>query len=392
MLDGQAIGPSGLLPLRQGVQAQPATAAPVPDETRVVALDGLRGLMTLFVLISHFFAEVPNGSQLFAVGWIGVTMFFVLSGYLVGKLVLEKKDHSNFFAVFYVRRACRTLPVYIVCVLVVFLCLRVFAAQPWMHTGIAFPLWSYLTFNQNFFMVATDNIGDHWLAPTWTLSVEEHFYLLAPAVFIFVPRRHLLSVLIAAGLATILFRIVVSTTAWLPAMSLLVLLPGVADALICGLLAAVLIKIDTVRWARYDNLLRVAPIVLLLGAAALRLVDGATGNSFRIFGPLLVALACASFILSVVRGAPEANRLRSKMLCFFGATSYSVYLTHLAVLGLMHGLLLGRAPDVGTFQELAVTVAALPVAVFVGWALTKLVEEPITSYGRSWKWSYAARA
>jgi peptidoglycan/LPS O-acetylase OafA/YrhL len=59
------------------------------------------------------------------------------------------------------------------------------------------------------------------------------------------------------------------------------------------------------------------------------------------------------------------------------------------VLGLMHGFLLGTPPDLATAPQLLVTLAALPVAVLMGWALTKIVEEPITAYGRSWKWGEA---
>jgi peptidoglycan/LPS O-acetylase OafA/YrhL len=61
------------------------------------------------------------------------------------------------------------------------------------------------------------------------------------------------------------------------------------------------------------------------------------------------------------------------------------------VLGLIHGFVLGAIPDLTTLPQLAVTIAAFPVAVFVGWALTKVVEEPITAYGRSWKWSEQRR-
>jgi peptidoglycan/LPS O-acetylase OafA/YrhL len=92
-----------------------------------------------------------------------------------------------------------------------------------------------------------------------------------------------------------------------------------------------------------------------------------------------------------VRGAPEAHRLESRFYRFWGNNSYSIYLTHLAVLGLMHGLILGAKPDIATGTQIAVTLAALPVCALVGYVLTKLVEEPITSYGRSFRWSDAGR-
>ena len=98
----------------------------------------------------------------------------------------------------------------------------------------------------------------------------------------------------------------------------------------------------------------------------------------KFFGFFLVSLGCAAFILGLTLGTPEAKRFTSPTLCFFGNTSYSVYLTHVAILGLMHGLLLGSQPDIASWRQIAVTIAALPVAALVGWIFTKIVEEPIT--------------
>jgi peptidoglycan/LPS O-acetylase OafA/YrhL len=109
--------------------------------------------------------------------------------------------------------------------------------------------------------------------------------------------------------------------------------------------------------------------------------------SFAIFGPLAVGIACAFYIFNLARSTLEARSYQSRVLRFFGSISYSTYLTHLAVLGLLHGLLLDAKPDLTGLPQLATTVTALPVATAVGWVLTKLAGEPITAYGRSWKWS-----
>jgi peptidoglycan/LPS O-acetylase OafA/YrhL len=98
------------------------------------------------------------------------------------------------------------------------------------------------------------------------------------------------------------------------------------------------------------------------------------------------------YILAIVRGSPEGKRLEHPFYCFFGTNSYSIYLTHLTVLGLMHGLLLNSTPDISTATQLAVTFAALPVSAFIGWLFTQIVEHPITNYGRTWKWSRELRA
>ncbi len=365
--------------------ALPGRLAPALTEPRVVCLDGLRGLMTILVVLSHYFGEVPHGVRVAMVGWIAVDMFFVLSGYLVGKLIIEKKHHANFLAVFYTRRACRTLPIYAVCVALNALMIALIDAS-WTDADDRFPLWSYLTFTQNFFMARSGSIGAHWLSPTWTLAIEEHFYLVIPAAFLLVARRGLVKLLLAGALAAIAARAAIfASGAHAPEMAASVLLPTRADVLICGLLAAVAIKSDGVPWHRIKGALRVAPILLLVAAAMLDLVDDQAAYLFTVLGPTLTAVACAVFLLALVRNAPEAEHFRSSTLCFFGEISYAVYLIHLPVLGILHGVLLGGRPDIATASQWAVTAAALPVCGAIAFVLTRLVEQPLTAYGRSWR-------
>ena len=369
----------------------PTTAADTPAvEARVVCLDGVRGLMTILVLVSHYFGEVPHGFHALMFAWVAVDMFFVLSGYLVGKLILEKQHHDNFFQVFYVRRVCRTLPIYFVCLAISIVLMGIFSA-PWVDADHAFPIWSYFTFTQNFFMAGMSGIGAHWLSPTWTLAIEEHFYLIVPFLFFIIPRRRLGLALAAIAVGALAIRAGVYEFLEHPGFIGLVLLPTRADVLTAGLLAALAIKTDWVPWQRIDYSLRVAPIVLLAAASILRLADGGADHRFAIFGPMLVSVACAMFLVSLVRGAPEAKRFHSKFLGFFNTTSYAVYLTHLPVLGLMHGLLLGGRPDLGTPAQWAVTFAAVPVCVAVSWLLTAVIEKPLTNYGRTWAWSGRSR-
>ena len=378
-----------------GTNKRPSAAArPLQDpdasgasDRRIPALDGLRGLMTILVILSHYFGELAHGLRAMMFGWIAVNMFFVLSGFLIGKLILEKKDHANFFAVFYVRRFARILPAYVITVLGLSLIISQIGAA-WVDADVRFPLWSYLTFVQGFFMVSTGAIGAHWLAPTWTLAVEEHFYLVIPAAIVFTPRRWLAPALVAAGLAAVALRIAIYYFGFSSEMAALALFPGRADILVCGLLAAIALKNQHIDWSRYDLALRVFPIAALLGACGLKAISAPL---FGVCAPLLVAMGCACFLLAIVRGAAEGERFKSRILQFFGNNGYCLYLTHLPILGLAHGLLLGTRPDLVSGEQWLVTCAALPVAVLVGWAMTKLVEEPLTAYGRRWRWSPTMR-
>jgi peptidoglycan/LPS O-acetylase OafA/YrhL len=344
--------------------------------------------MTIAVVISHYFAELPHGIRALGFGWIAVNSFFVLSGYLIANLILDKIDRENFFSVFYVRRFCRTLPCYFLCVVTLYALLSEIAGRDWADLGTFFPLWSYLTMSQNFFMMATQGIGPHWLAPSWTLAIEEQFYLIVPSLFFLVPRRHLFAVLTSCAIAAVVIRSCIYLSGPGDHFGALVFLPSRADVLICGMLFPVAARTFAIDWSRWDRAIRIVPLFAILIVFALRLIDRTEGTSFFwIFNPLFVAVAAAFYIFALTRGAPEARTCHARILRFFGSISYSTYLTHLAVLGLMHGVLLGQKPDLTSPRQLLVTLAALPVATFVGWALTKLVEEPITAYGRSWKWS-----
>ena len=358
----------------------PAEATP-PAQRRILALDGVRGLMTLLVVVSHYFAELPGGLSFFAFGWLAVDMFFVLSGLLVGRLIEEKHTSSNFIPVFFVRRVCRTFPIYFICLAASLVIGSLVLHAPASQTV---PVWSYFVFLQNIFMAAHDDIGVHFLSPTWTLAVEEHFYLIVPFIFLFVPKKHLLPVLILVTLTGVAYRAVILAMGYSPVAALAVL-PGRADILMIGVIAALVLSRWSALLTRHLKFVRIAPIAFLFIAAG---VGGAdlNGRAFVVAGHTLVAIGCAAFLLSLVLNAPEAVRMKSRLLTFFGDTSYAVYLTHLPTLWAMHSLILGGEPGIQSLNQCLVTFAAIPVCILTSWLLTKWIEMPITNLGRRMAW------
>jgi peptidoglycan/LPS O-acetylase OafA/YrhL len=361
------------------------TAANSSDR-RIVAFDGVRGFMTIVVVISHYFGEVAHGAHIAMQGWIAVTMFYVLSGFLIARLILDKGHHSNFFSVFYIRRICRTFPIYFVCIILVS---AITAFWPVHETfeNSHFPLIAYFTFTQNFWMAATGSIGDNWLAPTWTLALEEQFYLLAPALLLFVPQKYLLKLLVAMMAFAVVARWWVLGFSSFNPFAASVLLPTRLDVLAAGVIAVVLLRQTWINWQNYDHALRIAPVFLLIAAIILKLISGDEGMGFAIWSPLLVSCACASLLMAIARGAPEAKRFENRLFNFFCTISYAVYLTHLVVLGVLHNVILGTAPDIETPGQILVTIAAIPMTVLISYLLTRFVEAPITNFGRSFKWS-----
>lgn len=347
-----------------------------PDR-RIAALDGFRGLMTVFVIVSHYFAEIRGGVPQAGIGFVAVDGFFVLSGLLVGRLVLDRREAANFMQVFYLRRVCRTFPIYGVCVATA-LVLGLALGLP--DTG-TIPGWSYFGFVSNLFAAAHDDVGREWLAPTWTMAVEEQFYLVAPAVMLMTPPRYLLHVLGCVVAGAVLLRLCL-TLCGIDGVAALILLPTRADNLAIGLACAPLLR-TRVRWDAVT--FRAAPIALLAVVVALREAGGPA--ALTVAGHTVLCLAMAFFLMGLVRGAPEARRLEGGVLAFFGETSYATYLTHMPVLWTAHALLLHAAPSLSTGAGLLVTLFCLPVTVGLSVVLTALVEAPITAFGRRFRFA-----
>src|SRR5579871_5502624 len=181
-------------------------ATTLKEETgRIAPLDGLRGIAVLMVVAFHFINNtysVPGAKQTNIVekilikvtyfGWSGVDLFFVLSGFLIGTILFKNSGSAHFFRTFYVRRAVRIIPVYFL-LLFVFLLL---VASPIYDVGAyifqkPLPVFPYFLFLQNFLMSNANHFGPEALTPTWSLAVEEQFYLIIPLVIFFVPRRFL---------------------------------------------------------------------------------------------------------------------------------------------------------------------------------------------------------
>ena len=168
----------------------------------------------LLVLLYHYITLAGSEAQgaplsalqrVFAMGWAGVDLFFVLSGFLIGGILLDARESPGFFQTFYARRFFRIIPLYAVWVGMFFLLALLsfpgFPAairdNPERWTDARF----YVVFLQNSFRIPHAVFGTAWLGGLWSLAVEEQFYLVIPMVVRFFPRRRLVE---AMGLAVVL--------------------------------------------------------------------------------------------------------------------------------------------------------------------------------------------
>lgn len=334
---------------------------------RVPQLDGLRGLAALAVVVAHYFGEVAHGVRALTFGWIGVGVFFVLSGYLIGGILLDRVGERGFLKEFYLRRAARILPAYLMVLAAVFVALALIGAASWRDPVL--PLGAYLTFTTNVFL-PMGYAGGTWLLPAWTLAVEEQFYLIAPALILMIPRAHLLKALAGLAMTALVFRAVVyplnGEAAW-------TLLPAKADMLLYGVIAAWLERNMDLR----ARLAWIRGAILPCAVAMLACALAWDHAGIVIASPLFLGLGTAAFILSIVGGGPEGAWLANPWLRRAGVISYMLYLIHQPVNGLMHGLILGARPDIATAQQIAVTGLSVAVSIALSALSWRLVEGPI---------------
>src|SRR6187551_1983620 len=181
-----------------------------PTEThnnkRLYGLDTLRAIAIIIVLIYHY-KVVVSSENIFGfmsqLGWTGVDLFFVLSGYLIGDQILSAFAKGQDFSLkqFYIRRILRTLPNY-------YFVLALYFIFPVALSGtVTAPLWSFLTFTQNLNL----NAGETF-THSWSLCIEEQFYLIFPVIALLIAyAKRSITLGWLAIASTMLFTIVLRT-------------------------------------------------------------------------------------------------------------------------------------------------------------------------------------
>lgn len=165
-------------------------------------LDGLRGIAILMVMMAHFFnvdeAQLlihypflgPFLTKISMFGTKGVELFFILSGYLITRILIHSADSQNYFKSFFIRRILRIFPLYYLILLISFFIIPFFSSIPTDAEPIfkeQWKLWSYVSNVHFFHFVEWDTPNFVNFGHFWTLSVEEHFYLLWPFLIFFIP-------------------------------------------------------------------------------------------------------------------------------------------------------------------------------------------------------------
>jgi peptidoglycan/LPS O-acetylase OafA/YrhL len=338
---------------------------------RIPELDGLRGLAILLVLIYHYFIlrfpVHPGTWQAYAMvpfllTWSGVDLFFVLSGFLIGGILYDAKYSDNYYKTFYLRRTHRIFPVYFIWIALFVVGLNVVGPHSSYLAHILFnrliPTWSYPLFLQNFFMSLQRGFGAEWMGPTWSLTVEEQFYLLLPLLVRQLSYRGLTRFALASVVAAPIIRLALwsSGSGYVATYTLL---PCRADALALGVLIAIVCRNKSAwEWlASRRSGLYAAFAVLTCGVVYLT----ARRAALWTFGLTWIAVFYASLLLLVIvnPGKVEIRIFRSSVLRKLGTVAYATYLSHEGINYLFHLTILKSRPLVNTWPALGVTLLAL---------------------------------
>jgi peptidoglycan/LPS O-acetylase OafA/YrhL len=366
---------------------------------RVPELDGLRGIAIGLVLVVHLFTAPaafiarPNPVAYLQIAtrlaWSGVDLFFILSGFLIGGILLDARNSKNFFGVFYFRRVCRILPIYLVfCAIVAVLQIFVYPSHPatmqWMFAS-PMPWHSYLTFTQNLWMAHRNIAGPAVLAPTWSLAVEEQFYLTLPLLIRYVRAATLPYILAAGIVAAPLIRLAMLTMLPQPQVGVYVLLPSRMDDLLLGVLAAYFLRKPEF-WARFVTH---RPIIwrvfygLALGLPLMTLTSNAYSFPMASIGYDWLALFYLTALVLALTDPDSwlGYTLRRKWLMGLGIIAYNTYLFHTLSYGLLTAFLRDHGPEMTNLADLAVSLLSLGVT--VGFAVTSwhFFEKPIVRLG-----------
>lgn len=277
-----------------------------------------------------------------AAGWIGVDLFFVLSGFLITRVLLDLQPAENRLAVFYGRRALRILPGYCVTLLVA-VPLVLWLSPPHIAALMRDTLPWFLVFSQNFYG-AWSPPGDGWLpvAQLWSLAVEEQFYLLWPLLVWGLSRKKLANMSLALAAVAVVCKLVM---VWMdaPLQAPYVLPFTRMDCLTAGALLAV--RQHQVPGAGAGWPARLLPWLAAASMMAALIVN--RDGWPRSVGIMALCISLTPWIfmgllhavLTEAAQSPLRRVMSSRSLRFFGRHSYALYLVHPAGIILQSHLL-----------------------------------------------------
>jgi peptidoglycan/LPS O-acetylase OafA/YrhL len=318
-------------------------------ENRIEELDGLRGIAVIVVMALHIFKRATEFTEhpvLLAItkfteiGWVGVDIFFALSGFLITSILLRAKQEEHYFRNFYVRRVLRIFPLYYFAIVLVLLFAPKLESEFTSQLNVALPV--LVLYQQNWAVLFRGFHLTRYLGITWSLAIEEQFYFIWPFVVFSLNRERL----IKAGIGYIIVSFVTRIFAvffWgnLGDVSRFFFYASFArfEEIIFGALLAVFLTGDGAREQvrHYSFPLFVVSFLTFLTLCYLVLPNSPHPEYANIpltVGGYTTAALFATALIGVFVTHPPKDILRrlfrNPVLVFFGKYSYSMYIFHIS--------------------------------------------------------------
>lgn len=288
-------------------------------------LDGIRAIAVFMVIFFHFFFELnlpPFLTKIANFGRTGVSLFFVLSGFLITRILIATKDSPNYFSSFYIRRSLRIFPLYYFFLALIFIILPLISGKPFAPFNLQIYNWTYL---QNFALAFRwPNVSPRHL---WSLSVEEHFYLFWPLLIYLLSIRKIVfaSVLIVAMAFVVKYFMIKHD--YIPYYFTFARI----DELAMGAILAVLEIKNKLNDKNANNFLLISVILAIPTIALLAIFTDMDNVIIQIVKYNLLVFTFLCFVGYVI-SLREANWVKrflgTKPMVFSGKISYGLYMYH----------------------------------------------------------------
>ena len=391
-----------------GAAPSPATASSavhlVPKTRRDVALDGLRGLAVLMVFLFHYGGGLQSSRpavRLFGLltqaGWLGVVLFFALSGFLITGSLWESAAQGHHLRNFYARRALRILPIY-------FLALLAAVAAALLHGATLSqlkPFVIFVFFLQNFPHLAANAIQNPSPLPLyhfWTLAVEEQFYLIWPLILFFAhSRRHALRLSLWFFALTVFFLVSIYTLAAFAGArthhlyDYFLLTQSGAIALGCATSLAMGSRFSpSGRKPGTHRLVRMYALPAFFAGVAIYLYTSYLSGSLYLTDPIqfwlglpAISIAAAATIPLVLRSGLPRTLFSHPLLGWMGRISYGFYIYHILLQPLFDNLGARYTHQTtGNDYHIVRALFAFLITCIVSWLSFTFFEQPILSLKR----------
>ena len=301
------------------------TAFPVAPY--IPQFDGLRGVSILAVFAAHseFLRALPHAHFL-EYGRVGVDLFFVLSGFLITGILIDTRALPHYFRNFYARRALRISPLYYL--ILTFLLLVTVRSESFISQQSG-PVWPY-------FYLYLQNLQPHLpipygLEPTWSLAIEEQFYLTWPLLVLLLKKRSLAIILVCASLFSLMLRILGyqhgASLKFVHNFTLCRL-----DAIAFGCLAAIWLRS---RWCTKALWRRYSALFLLVGGMGVVVARMLFHQQSTVISYTFIAMGFTGVLgmalTSDTENTPLGRLLAAHWLRYMGKVSYGLYLVHMPI-------------------------------------------------------------